>query len=64
MGRMINTPQDAYFALMDWGGTPEYAATKDISEINEMRKAVDILAKVRGIYWERFQREGWMSVFE
>lgn len=64
LDRKINTPQDAYFSLVDWGGSPEAAKTKDAAEIEEMRQAVDILMKDQGIYWERFQREGWMSVFE
>lgn len=64
MGKEINTPQDAYFMLVDWGGTPEYAKMKDPAEINEMRKLVTILESDRGIYWERFQNEGWANVFE
>lgn len=63
-GRRIDTPQDAYFMLVDWGGSPEYAKLKDRTEIDEMRKLVNTLEKDQGIYWARFQREGWMSVFE
>lgn len=64
LGRWVETPQDAYFVLVDWGGSVDNAKKKDAKEIAEIRKAVDILAQERGIYWERFQREGWMDVFD
>lgn len=63
MGQWINTPQDAYFALVDWGITPDIAKNKSQDEIDEMRKLVNILAKDQGIYWNRFIEEGWNTVF-
>ncbi|MCI9525273.1 MAG: sigma-70 family RNA polymerase sigma factor [Erysipelotrichaceae bacterium] len=64
LGRWIATPQDAYFALVDWGVTPEIAKTKDEKEIKEMRKIQEILFEEQGVYWQRFIREGWKTVFE
>jgi len=64
MGRSIETPQEAFFTLVEWGGSPENAKTKDPQEIAEMQKVVDILSKERGIYWDRLQKEGWLSVFD
>lgn len=60
----ITTEQDAYFALLDWGNTPELAKTKSRQEIAEMKKIVDILSDKKGVYWERFIKEGWNEVFE
>ena len=60
----ITTEQDAYFALLDWGNTPELAKTKSRQEIAEMQKVVDILSDKKGVYWERFIKEGWNEVFE
>lgn len=64
LGKWVNTPQDAYFALVDWGITPDIAKMKDQSEIDEMKKIVNILKKDQGIYWQRFVNEGWNIVFE
>lgn len=64
LGQRINTPQDAYFALVDWGVTPEIAKTKNQAEIDEMQKIVNILKKDQGIYWHRFVNEGWNIIFE
>ena len=62
--RRINTPQDAYFALVDWGVTPTIAKNKSKQEIADMKKLVNILAKDQGIYWNRYLNEGWNIVFE
>lgn len=64
LGQWITTPQDAYFALVDWGVTPDIAKTKPQSEIDEMRKLVHLLSENNGIYWNRFINEGWNTVFE
>lgn len=64
MGKSIDTPQDAYFTLVDWGVTPDIAKAKDQAEIKEMRKLKVILENDGGIYWQRFVDEGWDEIFE
>lgn len=64
LGHWIDTPQDAYFALVDWGLSPDIAKTKDKKEIADMKKVVEILSREQGIYWKRFIDEGWLTVFE
>lgn len=61
-GQEITSAQDAYYAIVKWGGTPELVKDKPQ---NEQQEAITLLHEIEttdGIYWQRLQSEGWTTI--
>lgn len=60
-GQEITSAQDAYYAIVRWGGSPELVKDKPQSEQQEAISLLHEIETVNGVYWQRLQSEGWTT---
>lgn len=61
---MVTNCRDAYYTLKEWACNEEKVKKKTTEEKNTVKEIYEELKAYEGVYWNKLQKENWVSAFE